>query len=109
MPSATTGWLKAATIAEVGSTSVEPSAGRLCNSSRYGLVVYDRLIGASSANPLIDCAEVAILMVRDVSGNKAESGVKMRVESSCQVKLPERVGSPLRAASTEACCIGWLK
>ena len=29
-PKATTGWLKAATIAEVGSTSVEVGAGRLC-------------------------------------------------------------------------------
>jgi hypothetical protein len=59
--------------------------------------------------PLADWATVEMLMVKEVAGSKAESGVKVTVESLRQAKLPGREGSLVTAASTEACCMGWLK
>jgi hypothetical protein len=50
-----------------------------------------------------------MLIVREVSGRKGESGVNITVEPSFQAKLPDKAGSPLNAPSTDGRFMGWLK
>jgi len=76
---------------------------------KYPAVLKSSFIGSRSSIPLVERAEVLIWMENFVSDSKAVIGEIIRVELSSQSAFIFLERSLVRADSTEAWSIGWLK
>ena len=76
---------------------------------KYPAVLKSSFIGSRSSIPLVERAEVLIWMENFVSDSKAVVGEIIRVELSSQSAFMFLGRSLVRADSTEAWSIGWLK